>query len=292
MLSQILKLTRVHHYVKNIAVFLPLFFSGQFLEAFNSTDFIKLLILFVAFCFTSSIIYIVNDTVDVDKDRLHPVKRYRPIASGFFSKKQALIIAAFLLLVVCTLLIYLGEVAWFIVAYFILNLLYSFKLKNIAIIDVTCVSLGFLLRILAGGFAVAIAVSQWMTIIVFLLSMSIAFAKRRDDLTVTNNDGTVLRKAQSGYSLPFIDMAKSICFSITLIAYIMYSISNEVIERLGTDKLYTTSLFVFIGIMRYMQISVVENKSGSPVKILAKDTFLQIVILCWIMLFTYFIYFN
>jgi hypothetical protein len=87
-------------------------------------------------------------------------------------------------------------------------------------------------------------------------------------------------------------MAESICFSITLIAYIMYSISNEVIERLGTDKLYTTSLFVFIGIMRYMQISVVENKSGSPIKILAKDAFLQIVILCWIILFTYFIYFN
>ena len=135
--------------------------------------------------------------MDVDKDRLHPVKKHRPIASGFFSKKQALIIAVFLFLIVIMLLIYLNKVVWFIAAYFILNLLYSFKLKNIAIIDVTCVSLGFLLRILAGGFAVAVAVSQWMTIIVFLLSMSIAFAKRRDDLTVTKNDGTILRKAQS-----------------------------------------------------------------------------------------------
>ncbi len=291
MLSQIFKLIRVHHWVKNIAVFLPVFFSGQFIEVLSNNTINNLIILFLAFCFASSIIYIINDTVDVEKDKLHPVKKFRPIASGFFSKNQALTIAFVLLIILTTLLFILGKSSWFIISYFILNILYSFKLKNIAIVDVTCISLGFLLRILAGGYIVGVVVSQWMTIIVFLLSMSIAFAKRRDDLTVTDN-GSILRKSQSGYSLVFIDMAKSICFSITLIAYIMYSISNEVIERLGTDKLYTTSLFVFIGIMRYMQISVVENKSGSPIKILAKDTFLQIVLLCWIFLFTYFIYFQ
>lgn len=289
MISQTLKLIRIHHWVKNIAIFLPVFFSGQFLEIFENGNIYQLLILFAAFCFASSIIYIINDSIDVEKDKLHPVKKYRPIASGFFSKKQALTIAVFLLIILIILLKFLGDSSWFVIAYFILNILYSFKLKNIAIVDVTSVSLGFLLRILAGGFVVGVVVSQWMTIIVFLLSMSIAFAKRRDDLTVTT-DGTVLRKSQSGYSLAFIDIAESICFSITLIAYIMYSISTEVIERLGTDKLYTTSLFVFIGIMRYIQISVVENKSGSPIKILAKDTFLQIVLVCWILLFTYFIY--
>ncbi|MDO5980495.1 UbiA prenyltransferase family protein [Flavivirga spongiicola] len=290
MILQTLKLIRIHHWVKNIAVFLPVFFSGQFIEIFDDNSIYKLVILFFAFCFASSIIYIINDSIDVDKDRLHPVKSLRPIASGFFTKKQAFFIAGVFFIVLSYFLFLLEDSIWFVVSYFILNILYSFKLKNIAIIDVTCVSLGFLLRILAGGFAIGVIVSQWMTIIVFLLSMSIAFAKRRDDLTI-KNDNTILRKSQSGYSIAFIDIAKGICFSITLIAYIMYSISTEVIERLGTDKLYTTSLFVFIGIMRYLQISVVENKSGSPIKILSKDIFLQLVLLCWILLFTYFIYF-
>jgi hypothetical protein len=135
-----------------------------------------------------------------------------------------------------------------------------------------------------------IEVSNWMLIIVFLLSISIAFAKRRDDLTL--KDGSVLyRKAQTGYTTDFIDIATSISFSITLISYIMYSISTEVIERLGTDKLTITSLFVFLGILRYLQISIVENKSGSPIQIIRKDTFMIITLLCWISCFTYIIYF-
>jgi len=290
MINQTLKLIRVHHWVKNIAVFLPVFFSAQFIEVFKDYSVFKLIFLFAAFCLASSIIYVINDLVDIEKDKLHPVKRNRPIASGFFSKKQALYIIGVLCILLVPLLYLLGATMWYVLGYFALNILYSFKLKNIAIIDVTCISLGFLIRILAGGFALGIIVSQWMIIIVFLLSMSIAFAKRRDDLII-KKDGAVLRASQKGYSIIFIDIAKSICFSITLIAYIMYSISTEVVERLQTDKLYTTSFFVFLGIMRYLQISLVENKSGSPVSILSRDVFLQIVIVCWILLFTYFIYF-
>lgn len=285
-IRNIFALIRIKHWIKNAAVFLPVFFAGKFFNLPDSPQFIELISLFFAFCVASSSIYIINDIVDVEKDRLHPEKCKRPIASNFFSKKQALFIFTFIFILLVLLILQMGNSRFFVIGYFLLNLAYSFKLKQIAIVDVTCISIGFLLRIIGGGVAAEVFVSQWMMIIVFLLSISIAFSKRRDDLILNEN----LRDSLSGYNIQFIDIAKSISFSITLISYILYSISTDVIERIGSDKLYITSLFVFLGIMRYLQISIVEKKSGSPVKILWKDLFLQIVILLWIITFLIIIY--
>src|SRR5690606_32626324 len=159
-----------------------------------------------------------------------------------FSKTEALLIIGLLIIIDAFLLLNLGNSVWFVLAYFILNIAYSFKLKNIAIVDVTCISLGFLLRIFAGGLAGGVVVSHWMIIIIFLLSISIAFAKRRDDLII-KKEGEILRQSQFGYSLGFIDVAKSISFSVTLVCYIMYSVSTEVVERIGSNYVYATSLF-------------------------------------------------
>lgn len=290
LIVQSFKLIRIHHWIKNLAIFLPVFFAGQALDIFNDLRILELLILFFAFCITSSIVYVLNDTVDIEKDRLHPLKSKRPLASGFFSKRDVAIIALLLIFIDILLLINLGSSKWFVLSYFVLNIAYSFKLKNIAIIDVTCISLGFLIRILAGGFTSDIAVSHWMMIIVFLLSISIAFAKRRDDL-ILQKDGVILRNAQYGYSLAFIDVAKSIGFSVTLVCYIMYSVSREVVERLGSEYVYTTSFFVFLGIIRYLQISIVRNSSGSPIKILSKDLFMQLILVGWLGLFSFLIYY-
>ncbi|MBO3116510.1 UbiA prenyltransferase family protein [Winogradskyella sp. DF17] len=289
-LSQTFKLIRVHHWIKNLAVFLPVFFAGQALDVLNDYRIYDLIILFFSFCLTSSIIYVINDSVDIEKDKLHPTKSKRPLASGFFSKRDGFFIASLLVVADIFLLANLGLSKWFVLSYFVLNLAYSFKLKNIAVIDVSCISLGFLLRILAGGVATSIIVSHWMIIIVFLLSISIAFAKRRDDLII-KKDGEILRKAQEGYSLAFIDAAKGISFSVTLVCYIMYSVSPEVVERIGSDYVYTTSLFVFLGIIRYLQISIVRQNSGSPIKILTKDVFMQLIVLAWVALFSFLIYF-
>lgn len=290
MIQEVLKLVRVTHWIKNLAILLPVFFSGQFIDILNSPNFSQVFYLFLSFCLASSIIYIINDSVDVEKDKLHPIKKNRPIASGSISINQALLIGVLLLVVLGINLYLIGEVKWFVIGYFILNILYSFKLKNIAIIDVTCISIGFIIRILAGGYLFGIEVSQWMIIIVFLLSISIAFAKRRDDITL-GKDKLLFRKSQNGYTTEFIDIATGICFSITLVAYIMYSVSEEVLNRIGTDKLYLTSLFVFIGILRYLQITIVENASGSPIRLIGKDIFLQLSLLAWISFFAYFLYF-
>lgn len=288
-LKQFLKLIRIDHWIKNLAVFLPIFFAGEILNVINDLRILNLLLIFFAFCITSSIIYIINDAVDKDTDRLHPIKRNRPLASGYFSKRSVFIFIIILLLIDIFFVFQLNFEKWFIVGYLIINIAYSFKLKNIAVLDVTCISLGFLLRIFAGGMAATVIVSHWMIIIVFLLSISIALAKRRDDLIIKKED-QVLRHSQHGYSLQFIDIAIAMSFSVTLVCYIMYSVSKDVIERIGSEYIYSTSLFVFLGILRYLQIAIIDNNAGSPIKMLRKDVFMQFIVLSWVGLFSFIIY--
>jgi len=283
-----LSLIRINHWIKNFSVFLPVFFAGKLIFIFQNNEFSELIILFFSFCLASSLIYIINDIIDVDSDKLHPEKCKRPLAIGSLSLKNALVIFILLLIILLPLLVFLELSRFYVIGYILLNVVYSLKLKKIAILNVSCISIGFVLRILAGGIAANVFVSQWMIIIVFLLAISIAFSKKRDDFVLNIDDNA----SMSGYNLQFIDIAKSISYSITLIAYIMYSVSQEVIDRVGSDKLYITSFFVFLGIMRYLQISIVNKKSGSPVKILYNDLFLQIVIVFWIITFIFIIYGN
>jgi len=159
----------------------------------------------------------------------------------------------------------------------------------LSIVDVSSISTGFVLRELAGGAESNVYVSHWMIIMTFLLTVSIGFAKRRDDLVLVLEKESSI-KSLDGYTIPFLDIAKSISFSITLISYILYSISAEVIARIGSDKLYITSLFVFLGIIRYIQITVVDKNSGSPIEVLWKDKFLQITLLLWAFTFLFIIY--
>jgi decaprenyl-phosphate phosphoribosyltransferase len=287
MIRNLLLLIRVMHWIKNAAIYLPAFFAmkaGLLLSP-------QLLILFFAFCFAASCIYIINDIIDVEKDRLHPEKCKRPLASGYFSTRTAIVILCVLLLVLILLLIQLQNSYLFVLGYFLTNLAYSFKLKEVSIIDVSCISLGFVLRILAGGAQLSIYVSPWMITIVFLLAISLAFAKRRDDLVLAIDTGKgELRKSLKGYTIGFLDFAKSITLSITMVSYIIYSTSPEVTARLGSDKVYITAFFVFLGIMRYLQITIVHEKSGSPTDILWHDRFIQITIILWIASFTLLLY--
>jgi decaprenyl-phosphate phosphoribosyltransferase len=280
-----LSLLRIKHWMKNAFVFLPVFFAGKIGLVFST----HVAFVFLSFCLAASSIYILNDIIDVEEDRNHPLKRFRPIASGFFSKNTAVIILAVLVLLFFASLTFIEHARWYVLGYFLLNILYSFMLKKISIVDVSCISIGFVLRVIAGGEEAQVFVSNWMIIMVFLLTISLAFAKRRDDLVI-DVQKDALRKSLSGYSIAFLDIAKSISFSITLISYVLYSISPEVIARIGSDKLYFTSLFVFLGIMRYIQITVVDKESGSPTDVLWRDRFLQITILLWGLTFLFILY--
>lgn len=271
---------RVHQWVKNVFIFLPLFFSFKF------TD-ISLLITniwsFVGFSFIASTIYIVNDLCDYKSDMLHPEKKHRPIASGAVSRKEAL----FLLIILFTIsfAVYVGVLknmtALYLVAgYFVLNILYSFKLKHIPVIDISIVAIGFVIRVFVGGVVTDTPLSQWLIIMTFLLALLLALGKRRDDVIIYEKTGNKMRKNIDGYNLSFANAGIIIITAVILVAYIMYTMSEEVVARNG-DHLYLTSVFVIIGLLRYLQIIFVDENSGSPTKIFFKDHFLHIIILLW-----------
>jgi 4-hydroxybenzoate polyprenyltransferase len=178
-----------------------------------------------------------------------------------------------------------------IVAFYILmNVAYSLGLKQVAIVDVFIVSLGFVLRVVVGGVATGIPLSHWIVLMTFLLSLFLAFAKRRDDVVIYESTGERVRKSVYQYNLHFINQVIGLIASITMVAYIMYTVSPEVTERLGTDYLYVTSVFVLAGIIRYLQLAIVDQRSGNPTRVLLKDRFVQGCIFGWVVSFILIIY--
>ncbi|EMR04652.1 UbiA prenyltransferase family protein [Cesiribacter andamanensis] len=166
-----------------------------------------------------------------------------------------------------------------------INLAYSYGLKNVALLDLFIIAFGFMLRVVAGGVLADVPISRWLVIMVFLLALFLALAKRRDDLLLFKKSGQQLRRSVKHYNLEFLGSCLTLLSGIIMVAYIMYTVSEEVIQRLQTENLYMTSVFVIAGMMRYLQITLVENNSGSPTRILYTDNFIRFVILGWIISF-------
>ena len=286
----ILKLIRPHQYIKNLFVFLPLFFVGQIT---SPELFTNALIAFLSFSISASAVYILNDYLDIEDDRKHPAKKYRPLASGEISKKEAIVLIGLFSSIGLTIMATQSIQALIVLLlYIVLNIGYSFYLKRIAIIDITIISVGFVLRIFIGAIVTETPLSKWIVIMTFLLALFLALAKRRDDVIHFMNTGKKMRKVIDGYNLQLIDGAMMIMSSVVIVSYLLYTTSLEVIKRINSEYLYLTSFFVILGVLRYMQISFVENNSGSPTNILYKDKFMIINILGWVFSFIYIIYIN
>ena len=285
---QYLKLLRPKHWAKNLFLFIPLFFAGQI---FNADKVLTLLLAFICFSFVASSIYIINDYRDVEADREHPEKSKRPLASGAVAPNVALGIFGLLVVAGFAGAYWLSAKFAFILGiYFVLNLAYSFGLKNISILDIFMLSTGFVLRVKAGGAASRVAVSEWLMLMVFLLALFMALAKRRDDVVLKLASGKDVRKASKGYNMDFLNTSLALVSAVIIVAYIMYTMAPATMQRFHTYRLYYTSVFVIAGLMRYLQIAYVENDTGSPTKILYKDRFIQITILLWILSFYVLIY--
>lgn len=293
MKSNLLKLIRPHQWLKNVFVMIPMFFGGSLLDP---SDIRASVVTFFAFSFIASSVYCFNDIIDVEADRRHPVKCKRPIASGTISVRSAWALMALMFLLsvgtVCLLDTYshVINVGLVILIYYILNILYCSKLKQYAIVDVCIIAFGFVLRVLAGGFATDIALSKWLVLMTFLLTLFLSFAKRRDDVLRMNETGEPPRKNTIRYNLTFINQAITITASVTLVCYIMYTVSPEVVNRFHSDLLYLTSVFVLLGLLRYIQITVVDKRSGDPTKMMLRDRFTQCVVLLWALTFLVLIY--
>jgi 4-hydroxybenzoate polyprenyltransferase len=283
-----LQLLRPKDWAKNLFLFIPVFFSG---DLFKWNLYPPLFLGFVAFCCVASSIYIINDYLDIEDDKKHPEKSMRPLASGAVSRPAALIIGILLLIAGFSIAYFIRDKFLFVLSiYFFLNLAYSLGLKAIPILDIIIVAIGFVLRIKSGAVIAVIGLSEWLNIMVFLLALFMAIGKRRDDVLLKLSSGTDMRKSLKGYNLEFLNVVLALVCAVIVVAYFMYTMSTEVILRMGTYRLYYTCLFVLAGIMRYLQIIFVQATSGSPTKILYKDRFIQVSILLWIASFYLIIY--
>ncbi len=312
MATALLRLLRPSQWIKNVFVFAPVLFGGALLD---TQALLSALVAFFAFSFAASSIYCFNDIHDVADDRRHPEKCHRPIASGAISVAQAygLMFLMFALSVASTFLLALptaasgarvasaGSVAVVlstavvptlsvVVFYWLLNLAYCARLKQYAIIDVCIVAFGFVLRMMAGGEAAGITLSHWIVLMAFLITLFMSFAKRRDDVLRMEQTGEAPRKNTIRYNATFMDQALTITASVTLVCYIMYTVSPEVMENFHSTKLYLTSIFVLVGLLRYIQIAVVDKKSGNPTKVVLHDRFIQLDLLAWTITFILIIY--
>lgn len=281
-------LVRADQWIKNLFVFVPLVFAGQAMDfdLLQST-----MVAFVAFCLAASAVYIFNDIQDIEDDRRHPVKKDRPLAAGAITKGQAVVYLSLLLILalVTGWLIATWTLAY-ISIYVLLNAAYSLKLKHIAIVDVFVIATGFVLRLFVGSTATGVGLSQWVVIMTFLLALFLALAKRRDDVLSFVNTGQKARKVVDGYNLKLLDAAMTIMASVTIVAYIMYTTSESVVARLRSEELYLTTVFVALGILRYLQLTFVEENSGSPTSIVLRDPATQAILMGWAMAFAWIIY--
>jgi len=290
MLINYFKSLRPHHWVKNGFIFQPLFFAQRF------GDLVALLscaTVFLGFSLVASSIYVINDIKDMEQDRLHPRKCKRPIASGAVTIHQGMILAAISLifgLAITGFGVKNIMLTGVVVFYFLMNLAYTLRLKRYAIIDVMIIAVGFVLRIMVGGIAADVELSSWIILMTFLLAMFLGFAKRRDDVLIIKNGGIKARENIVRYNESFIDSVLIMTAAITIVAYIMYCMSPEVVQRMGSDKLYITSIFVIAGIIRYLQRTMVDETSGNPTKLMMSDRFLQLTVICWIAAFVVIIY--
>lgn len=285
-LAGLVRLLRPHQWVKNAFVAAPLFFTPARLDAAAAAQ-VGLGVL--AFCAVSSAVYALNDAVDREADRAHPTKRFRPLAAGTVGLPAACGAMAMLLLLGLGLglLLPVGFLA-VLGLYLAINLGYSFGLKRLAIVDVMVIALGFVLRVYAGGALVAVRPTVWIIACTMLLALFLALAKRRDDL-IRGLAGEH-RGSLAGYNVRFLDTSIAMVLAALLVSYLIYTAAPENIERYHTDQLYLTVPFVIAGVLRYLQITLVEEGSGSPTQVLLTDRFLLLAVLGWIATFGWLIY--
>lgn len=285
-----LRALRPHQWVKNVFVFAALVFSKNLT---NLDLGLRSLLVFVAFSLVASSIYLINDVADYDRDRVHPKKRLRPIASDLVKRRTAVIMAALLAPVGLGLAWWLNAPTGAVVTiYGVLNLSYSFGLKHVVLLDVFIIALGFLFRVTSGAFAINVGISPWLLICTFFIALFLAFCKRRHELVSLGEDAAEHRAILGHYSTPYIDKMISALASMTVMSYALYTIDAGVIRRLGTDGLVLTVPLVLFGVFRYLYLVHQKQQGGSPTEIVLTDRGIQAIVGLYLLCVVGLIYFN
>lgn len=277
-IMNLLSLIRIKHYVKNSLIFIPIIFSLNFT---NFSLVSKEILAFISFSFAASFVYVINDIVDRDKDKLHPVKKYRPIAAGSINIIIAICLASILLCISLWLALMLNTYSVVIITIYLLsNLLYSFWLKNVPIIDVSIIALGFILRVLIGGTSISVPISKWLLLTIFTLSFYLGFAKRRNEMSKVCQVNET-RKVLKEYNVSFLDKAMNSMLTLSIAFYALWSVDDQVVKSFHSNKLIATVPLVLLGMFRYSLI--VEGDSyGDPADVILSDRLLQLIIIIYI----------
>jgi len=277
---EIFKSLRPQQWIKNFFIFAPLIFSRSH---FNPPLVLKTAAAFAAFCLIASAQYIFNDIRDLAEDRLHPVKSKRPLASGRLKTGPAVL--------ACVVIAVLGlavaatvnrGVLIISAAYLVLQVLYSLRLKHVVILDIFVVAAGFVIRVVAGGLAIEVAISSWLLICTMLLALFLAMGKRRHEIVLLEEDAANHRPILKEYNTTLLDQMISVVTASTLIAYCLYTISEETVAKFGTRKLIYTVPFVLYGIFRYLYLIHLKAGGGSPESLIIKDKPLLVDLFLWI----------
>jgi 4-hydroxybenzoate polyprenyltransferase len=286
-----IRLMRPKQWIKNFFVFAPLIFAK---ELFSADPLVAALRAFAAFCLTASAVYVLNDIADVEADRLHPEKRHRPIASGAIPATRGYILAS--LLIVAAVLIVLGMNRRFLLligVYFLINLAYSLRLKEIVLLDVFTVASGFMLRVLGGAYAIDVRVSSWIVLCTLFISLFLGFAKRRGELVVNQELGTVSqRKVLLRYNVDFLDQMLTITAAGAVISYALYTVAPRTLEIYGTDKMIYTTVFVLYGVFRYLHMVHSGASTENPTTAVTSDMTILVTGVLWIAACVLLIYFG
>lgn len=289
LIMSIIRSLRPRQWPKNFFVFAALLFSHNF---FNPSMLGMTLLTFLIFCLVSGVGYLLNDIIDKKNDAHHPEKSKRPIASGVLSIQSAWysLIIIFLLSLLSAYSLKL-DLFFLVVLYFIIQTAYSFILKNIVIIDVLSITFGFALRVFAGALVIDVEISSWLIICTFLLALFLALSKRRHELTLLDKNAEKHRKVLAQYSTYLLDQMISVVTASTVMAYALYTLSQQTIDKFNTTKLVFTVPFVIYGIFRYLYLVHIEHRGGNPEMMLISDFPLLTAIILWIVTSGLIIYF-
>lgn len=268
-MKALIQILRPSQWTKNIFVFVPLIFSKNL----THKDFlIEVLLGFLCFSLASSLVYVINDLTDIEKDKLHKIKKNRPIASGKISKSQALIIIFVLSILTSVSFLYTSlDFNLVLIAYIALNILYSFVLKQIVIVDVLSVATGFMLRVIAGALIIEVPLSSWLILTTLFLSLFLAVTKRRSEFIIYENENNT-RQVLKDYNLKLIDQFLAISAGGIIISYSLYSVAERTVNYFHTENLVFTTVFVIYGIFRYLFLIYKNNRGENSLELLIRDT--------------------
>ena len=283
--ANLLKFMRIKHYVKNFLIFIPLIFSGNL---FISKDFLSCVIGFVTFSLLCSVVYIINDIKDVDKDRLHYKKKGRPLASGIVSIKEAIFLLIILLSIILIIIV-LNKFSImsiiFLFIYFLINLLYSFGLKNVPIIDLVILAFGFVTRVLYGASIINVDVSNWLYLTVITISFYLSLGKRRNEVIINGNTREVLKY----YDKVFLDKNMYMFLGMGIVFYSLWTIDANIINNTSKYLVWTVP-FVIVIVMRYNMI-IDCNSDGDPVEVVFNDKVLLLLMFVYCIVVLFLVYF-